>query len=521
MTTAEVYAGTLLAVDADARTLRYRLVRYGEQGSTNLGRVRIRAGALRLPDPGALVANLEHERTAPVARATAITDDGEQLTAAFHVLPTSRGDDLLAEAAAGVRTGASVELDDLRIRAGWVEAGTLTGVGFVVAPAFPSSRLVATQAPDTDDPAGDPPDGDDDDAGESGADNETERDPMPDTDAATLEADPAPDDTLNASRMTAAALTSGAHTTGRAPATAHDAFTLLAAAGAGTFDSMGPQLRAALTDITYTANALTQPPQWIGELWSGTPYERQIVPLIGHDNLTALMINGWRWTTRPEMAEYAGDKLNVPSNVVGTEAVQKKATRYAGAHDVDRALIDFGDAAFWSGYWTAMAASYARLTDGAVADALLAEGTAGTAETLASAVMLGALEVNDLGPVSFVLISRDLVAAQADVTIADQSAFLNKLGLNIALGGDLAPIAFRSWKALPASTVIVGTRNAATFYELAGATPLRVGPVENIGQGGVDVGAFGYGGVIVHDPAGIQVMTVGPAIPPGRSAAKS
>src|SRR5690606_33044775 len=104
------------------------------------GRVTASAGSLTLPEsPSDLVANMEHDRTRPVARGVALDETDDGLTATLRVARTTAGDDLLVEAREGLRTGISVEIDDPVIKGGALVGGTLTGAGFVTEPAFPSA----------------------------------------------------------------------------------------------------------------------------------------------------------------------------------------------------------------------------------------------------------------------------------------------------------------------------------------------------------------------------------------------
>ncbi len=148
-------AGTLLSASTEDRTLTYRLLPFGEPGRTSLGKVTVSAGVVQLPaDVTSMSANLEHDRTRPVAKFVSVTETDEGLDAVVRVLATSAGNDLLVEAAEGVRTGISVEIDAPVIKAGNLQAGVLDGAGFVTNPAFPSAQLVAADtAPEPKEPA--------------------------------------------------------------------------------------------------------------------------------------------------------------------------------------------------------------------------------------------------------------------------------------------------------------------------------------------------------------------------------
>src|SRR3954452_6235129 len=95
--------GTLLSASTDDRTLTYRLLPFGEPGRTSLGTVTVAPGAVELPaDVTAMSANLEHDRTRPVAKFVSVTESDDGLDAVVRVLATTAGNDLLVEAAEGV-----------------------------------------------------------------------------------------------------------------------------------------------------------------------------------------------------------------------------------------------------------------------------------------------------------------------------------------------------------------------------------------------------------------------------------
>jgi len=502
-------SGELLAADETARTLTYRLLPYGEPGRTNLGSVRVARGVVALPDPAALVLNFQHDRDRPLARAVSLEDRDDALVATFAVAPTTAGDDLLVEARSGLRTGASVELEDVVIRHGDLLAGRLAAAGAVVSPAFPSALLVAADA---------------------GDDRGDEDEPAPD-EPATVTPDPATpgdvepdaadddteDETMTDTTLTAAAPAAlpGASTPG--PASLDSVNRLLAAVAGGNRDR---ELLAALSDITRTAAATQDPPAWLGEVWTGTPYERQIVPLIGSSPLTSFTSIGWKWTTAPAGAAYAGDKADVPSNLPVTTSHTQTADRWAGAHDHDRAMRDFSVPGYWESYWAAMGSSYSQWSDGIVAlalktDATVVPGVAG--RSIVGDLIATALSVLPHGKATFALLGSDAIASLA----AEAPALALSATLSIPdASGNVGSLPFATHSSLAPGDVIVGNRNAATFKELGGGSPIRVEALD-VARGGVDTGAFGYALVDVHAPLAIARTTHTPGVAATSSARKS
>lgn len=269
-----------------------------------------------------------------------------------------------------------------------------------------------------------------------------------------------------------------------------------------------PDILNVLQDITQTAVGVdVEQPAFVGELWSGVRYQRKVVPLIAGERLTSYKIDGWRWTTKPVMAPYSGDKADVPSNAVGTEPASASAQRLAGAHDIDRKFVDFGDSGFFAAYYAAMAESYAILSDGAAVDAVEAAATDYLTPTYTGflgAIAYGVQQVsaNTGADSTFVLAnSADLIPWALGTTNQDLSAFLDLIGVD--------PSRIVHHPNVTAGHVIVGTREAIEYREL-GEVPIRVEAV-NMAKGGVDAGAFGYYATLLHDAGGLADVTIAAA----------
>lgn len=536
-------AGRLLTASVDDRTLSYLLLPYGEEGRTSAGRVTASQGTLTIPE-GGIVGNLEHDHTVPTARSTAITDTPDGLHASFRILPTTVGNDLLLEAAEGVRTGISVEIDNPVIRDGKLLAGTLSGAGFVTRPAFPSAQLRAADAGDL--PEELLPD--------ASSTSQTEEEIVVDgvtyvrkttstyttetarKDGEPLDEEPAEETTETESEETPvtaahrqaapAALLArqGQHTPTQSQGrTVKDVARILATYSA----TRDPQVLAALgddprdagvlfatlNDIKYDGagapgNAMRQP-TWLGELWSGRDYVRKIVDLFGHDDLTSLEMKGWQWDVEPVMAPWAGNKSNVPSNTPTTKSVPGVATRYAGAHDHAREYRDFPNPEYWEGYFKAMTKSYKKLTDAATAATVIASATpvaSGTVPVGAAPglvkVVDGVLSMIDFTSASFALLAPDL---WRDVILTPQDKALEYLSSAMGVEeGSLNGFRLLPWSGLDAGSVLVGAREAATVHELPGS-PVRVEGLDMV-KGGIDTGLFGYHGTMINDKRGLALV---------------
>lgn len=516
-TTITPAGGRLLAADSNARTLRYLLLPYGEEGRTSLGRLTATRGSVAVPeDPRSVKLDIEHDEKRPVGWATEITETDQGLLASFEIARTRAGDDLLEEAAAGLRTGISVDTDPTIVRAGRLVSAVLRRAGAVVAPAFPSAQMLAADAgelpDDTEQSAthGEPlpeiP------ASASPVDATALDEPAEDTEEGTEPTDPE-EITVAETTMTASAPAGGlaASKTPKAEPTKGEVFRMLASA----FQQGGQsRMLAALSDIVPADTVGMEQPQFVGELWSGKAHQRKIIPLFNSAPLTSFKVKGWRWVTKPAVAAYSGDKSAVPSADVATEEVDITAERIAGAHDIDRKHKDFGDAGFFQSYYAAMTESYSRVSDAEVLADIRTQAvkntiTRGTVPTGVSEAMVsivdGALEVlsgTDTPPTFAIVESslyRDLILTRSDDALAY---------LNAALG--LEDGTLQNFKILPSASlntgqVIVGVKDAVTVHELGGSAPIRV-EAENVALGGIDAGVFGYYAVNIHDADGLVLV---------------
>ncbi len=483
-----VLSGVLTAADPNTRTLTYTLLTYGEDGNTSAGRVRVRAGALTIPQPAQLVGNIEHDYTRPVARCSSIVDNGQTLTASFVVEPTTSGNDLLAEAASGLRTGASVELDGVTIVNGEVTAGELTGVGFVVRPAYPSATLAATLHPDV-------------------TPNTPPAPPAPSYPPA-----PQPPAVVTPFRSTAPAVAPFGVPVRAAERTSPAE--LIAATVRG--DMTRSQLEAALADMTQTDAASAMPHSWIGEVWTARQDARPLIDFYGVQAATTMTYQGFRITRGLEVGPYAGDKAEIPSNKPTFAAVTATLARMAGGVDVDRAVLDLGSAELVSKVVALAVSDYKRKTEAAVEVEVEAAATAvdgGATATSAIVAAMSSLISAGASP-NGVWLSKD---AFSTLTEAQLVAFLSG-NLNLGtLSGVVGGVSFGVLPSLTGTCVLASDRNAVEYREKL----LEVSALD-IARAGVDEAVYGYYDALICDTAGIVKSTFTPVVTPpaARTAAK-
>jgi hypothetical protein len=545
---------TAAAEDApEPRTAEGILVPWGEPGRTSLGLKSVRRGAVRFtadpvtPGQVKLVGTYGHNNEAAVSRLVAHEDRPEGLWGRLRIADTPAGDLLLREIRSGVRDGLSVELTELTLDPedpATVTDARIDFVAHVPVGAYDSARVHALAASVT-----------------TTGDLVTSPAPAPAAPPAAPAAPAAQDlQTLVASSVAAAMaplmaqLQVGAHVApaapegpsaasllGNAPAapsarSEEDPLREVARLSAAIHQRPGDQqLLAALQDITASGLPLFQEGGGrLGEkLWEGTAdTSRQFVDLMAQGELTAMRYYGWEWTELPEMEAWDGDKTTINGNPVALRQVPFDARRCAAGWDVDRKYKDFGDAEFWSEFYTEQVRAYRRLSNKWAAEALVAAALdvtaagsfadAGTPGPLpvdakglvpATGVPEGVTQILKAAAIGRVILENtprveqgpDYVLVNAydwlrltDLTTLDLPAFLALLKID--------PAGFIPTTKVPRNRMVVGVRNAMKYRELPGTggkgSPIRVEALD-IARGGVDSAVFGYVGISTERPGGV------------------
>lgn len=542
MADVQIEAGTFYA-NATDRVVSGLLLPYGELGKTNLGRFSVEPGTIAIPaDPSIVTLNVQHEREEPVGRATELLDTTAGIVGTFSIANTPEGDTILEEIANGTRTKLSAEVKNVVIRARKAVSGSLFGAAVVEEGAFPSAALMAEYAEDTltatvldSNPQPEP--GTEEIVVDAmpekvivdvqNPDGTTETvEFVPDTQPADA---PAPTDNPPTGNGAAVMATATAPTTVQAhnATPVSESFTTVLAqlgqaAKSGSRSLFAEIMKrddakfvsslfAALTDVEFdsvgSVGINAQQPQWLGELWLGRTYERKFIPLVGSGSLSALTMNAWRWTTRPEVSLWSGNKSAVPSNVPATESYEVTAQRYAGAHDYARELRDFGRTDIIESALRGMVESYAKITDLATLDALLDGATpvaAGSATTQVAWNRLidGVEAILPTAVPTFAVVAQDLYRELLLTQNNDALAYLSAtVGLE---SGNAAGFQIVPSNVLADGNVLVGSREAATSYELAGS-PIRAEATDMV-LGGFDIGMFGYHATAINNADALALV---------------
>lgn len=499
-----------LFANVEDRTIKGLLIPYGEASRTNLTGtepIMFSKGTITIPRDVTMVGlNLNHDRFTWAGRVTELEDTDAGMVATFSVANTDEGDEALAAVQAGRLTKLSAEVVKLVRDGARAVSSKLTGAALVDDGAFASAALFALGDVETIEPTEEAP-----------ADSEQPDEPADQEEEETV---------AEATVPTGLPAPAPAVVKEKQP-TKGEMFASIEAVWRGNasmdtvqrVQSFMQQERSALfalNDVDYDGTdgvgAKMTRPAWIGEVPDGTTYAQKFAPLFGQQTLTALAMSGWKWGVKPAGDDWAGNKTAIASNTPTIVPVTESANRWAGGHDIAREHIDFQTPGFFDAYNAAMRESFDRWLD---IDIVLTEALAGATDVEAddpagldigagwSAVIDGAAAIVDAGltPTSAVVASA-LWKSMAKLPTSDVLGYLNA---QLSLTGEGRLDSFSIIPAAPtqltAGHVLVVAKSAADVYTLPGS-PIRA-EAQNIANGGIDVGFFGYGGFLIKNAAGI------------------
>lgn len=453
--------GHLLTASEDNRSLTYRLLPFGEPGRTNVGTITVEAGAVTVPeDVSGLAVNLEHEFKKPVGRFVSVTETEDGLEATIRVARTRDGDDALTLAAEGLRTGISVEIDSPVIKAGRLIAGTLTGAGLVVRPAFENALLTAS------------------DMGE-----DTDKDLNMENENTTVVEQAAP---LHAGE------------------TRVDL-------GKVTFEaaSSGASVQAALADLVPADDPgkVYIKDQEVGELFEARKSERKFVEAVGVKPLTSLTVAGKRKDRTFKVADWAGSKAELPTGKFTTSQETWKASAKAVAVDIAMELIEFGDESVISDLYEQAVDSYVEQTETELVDYVAAQATPLTAPgDIVTTVNSAAAQLGAIGArMDIVVCAPDVYADLMGMKVNDApwwlsgSSSMNISGQSANVGG----ITITTSQELEAGQVLVADKRAIDYRE---SKDFRYRALD-VAHGGVDVSLIKFKAAKVTDPGSVLLFS--------------
>lgn len=533
-------AGTLLAADITNRILRYMLLPFGVPGNTSAGTVTASAGTITLPrDPTAMWANNEHDYKQPLSQFQDLNETPAGIECSVKVLPTRAGDDLLAEAAAGAKTGISVEIESPVIRAGKLLAGKLTAAGHCVRPAFPTAQLMTAS-----------------DVGEVPGEEDDDETP-PEVPAVPPVVDPAPEGesvlteeekaaaiaAAEEAKLTAAAVPPAApknllaHLADLAskgkpvvkvdekPAVTLDQMTAALFGMGGVTD---PALKAAAFDVITQTDMFdpTSVPQYLDELAQARTYRAVYSPLFAPAPLTGMEIEGWHIEKKPTVGvwdpAFSGVIPNETMNDIPTSEVTFKkesytAKRIAGGNRFDRIHVDFPNPRAMS--------AFVREQDQAIVErldilskaqflslAVEKEATGSDAADVWAKLIFGVAHALKFGLPDYAVIGNDIWRQLKNTAKIDAREFLAaELGLEEGSLNGFGIVPADIDDTAMNGRLFVGSKQACALHTPPGSV-VRVDALE-LQKGALDKAVFGYYGFVPHYEAatknGIVEVTVG------------
>lgn len=485
-------------------------------------------------DPEVITLNRGHNRFDPIGRATLCEKRDSGVYTEYRIAKTPQGDAWLAEhvdeygklRADGKLRKLSAEVTDIVREGGRIVRARLTGAALVTEGAFASAGLYELATSETHHDTYTDEDGvtwrrveevnrktDDDGTTTVESTVVTSTEPAPtDTTSTESDADKADEDKeyqMTLSPTGVAIATPRVTLDGLYAAIArNDKESLDPYAGAGELFALQTVQHAGTGDKTIGTD--TAQTGFLGELWKRAPYLRRIIPLLNVQTLTSYKATGWRWVSAPEVGDYAGNTAEVPSNALDTESVEVTASRLAGGHRLDRRFRDFGDTAVIGSYLEHQTDDYKRKTDAKALAAVLAAATvtapgavpAGISKGLA-AIVDGALGViaTENSP-SYALVDPTL---WRDILLTPKDDILAYLEASFGFEQGTGP-GFSIRPAATGGKVIVGAREALTYWELPGEAPIRVDGVVP-GNGAEDIAVFGYYASLANNAEAIRSVT--------------
>jgi len=366
------FEGQILAANTETRTIKGLVVPFSKVGNTSAGPVRFEFGAFGDIDESQIVLNMEHDRTRPLGRGIAgsqeITPAG--ISMAFKIAPTGAGNDALVEASEGLRPAFSIEakVNEYTIEKGVmvVASANLEAVAHVTNPAFKDAQIL-----------------------EVAATEET-----PETTEAEIPAEDEPQEntvdevtTPVADEVTAAAVVHAAapvaYVKPRSPINSQATYLEHSIkAKMGSHDSAQYVMAA---DDDFSTNPAFTPVQYSNQVVDTTIGSRAAIDAIGTRAISAsgMVISHPKITTAGTVADT--NEGASPSNTgIVSSYVNLDVNKFAGFQRYSIEILERSSPDFFQAMVDNMTRAYNKATDAAVIAALTAGGTQATATAASS-----------------------------------------------------------------------------------------------------------------------------------------
>jgi HK97 family phage major capsid protein len=368
------FEGQVLAANVETRTIKGLVVPFSRVGNTSAGPVRFEFGAFSEIDESQIVLNMEHDRTRPLGRGIAGSQEISPagISMAFKIAPTGAGNDALVEASEGLRPAFSIEakVNEYTIEKGVmvVASANLEAVAHVTNPAFKDAQILEVAAteetPETtkaEIPAEENPQ-------ENTVENETTA--------------PVADEVTAAAAVHAAAPV--AYVKPRSPINSQASYLEHSIkAKMGNHDSAQYVMAA---DDSFTTNPAFTPVQYVNSVIDTSIGSRPAIDAIGSRAITAsgMVISHPKITTSGTVADT--DEGAAPSETgIVSSYVNLDVNKFAGMQRYSVELLERSSPDFFQAMVDNMTRAYNKATDAAVIAALTAGGTQATAVAATSA----------------------------------------------------------------------------------------------------------------------------------------
>ena len=367
------FEGQVLAANVETRTIKGLVVPFSKVGNTSAGPVRFEFGAFGDVDASQIVLNMEHDRTRPLGRGIAgseeVTPAG--ISMAFKIAPTGAGNDALVEASEGLRPAFSIEANvaEYTIEKGVmvVSAARLEAVAHVTNPAFKDAQIsqVAASEPDEETTEAEQP-----------AEEQPQENIVEETTA------PVADEVTAAAVVTAAAPV--AYSKPRSPINSQASYLEHSIkAKMGNHDSAQYVMAA---DDSFSTNPAFTPVQYVNSVIDTAIGSRPAIDAIGSRAITAsgMVISHPKITVSGSVADT--NEGAAPSETgIESAYVNLNVNKFAGMQRYSVELLERSSPDFFQAMVDNMTRQYNKATDAAVIAALTAGGTQATGVAATSA----------------------------------------------------------------------------------------------------------------------------------------
>jgi HK97 family phage major capsid protein len=367
------FDGQVLAADTETRTIKGLVVPFAKVGNTSAGPVRFEFGAFGDIDASQIVLNMEHDRTRPLGRGIAgseeITPAGVSM--AFKIAPTGAGNDALVEASEGLRPAFSIEakVNEYTIEKGVmvVASANLEAVAHVTNPAFKDAQILDVAATE-----------------ETPETTEAEQPAEEQPQETTVEETTAP----VADEVTAAAVVHAAapvaYVKPRSPINSQASYLEHSIkAKMGNHDSAQYVMAA---DDSFSTNPAFTPVQYVNSVIDTSIGSRPAIDAIGSRAITAsgMVISHPKITTNGTVAD-TNEGAGPSETGIVSSYVNLDVNKFAGMQRYSVELLERSSPDFFQAMVDNMTRAYNKATDAAVIAALTAGGTQAAGVTADSA----------------------------------------------------------------------------------------------------------------------------------------